>query len=328
MATALRVADHLGTIGARTGLGRDAYKVTPGLYATGTPGPDAPVIVTANYKLTFDCVRVALNTIDAWLLVVDTRGINVWCAAGKGTFSAPEVVYQLRRARLSEIVNHRQIILPQLAAPGVKSQQIAEDCSFTVVFGPVRAQDLADFINGTIDDEERMRSVTFSLTERLVLIPVELRLLSTQLIALLLCAFILSGFGPGFFTVATAVQRGWQFALATSLAVLAGTVITPVLLPWLPGRRFWLKGLLAAMLVIPLLFIAPSVTLAAPATLALVLWILAQGSYTAMNFTGSTPYTSLNGVEAEMRTGLVVQLILGIAAILLWLGAPWFSRGL
>ena len=56
------------------------------------------MLVTANYKLSFDSLRFALATIDAWLLVTDTRGINVWCAAGKGTFSASEVCEVVRRS--------------------------------------------------------------------------------------------------------------------------------------------------------------------------------------------------------------------------------------
>ena len=62
------------------------YKVDPGLYAIGNPNERSPVLVTANYKMSFDNLREALPGRDAWILVLDTRGINVWCAAGKGTF--------------------------------------------------------------------------------------------------------------------------------------------------------------------------------------------------------------------------------------------------
>ena len=37
--------------------------------------------------MTVDLVRGDLAGVDAWLLVLETYGVNVWCAAGKGTFS-------------------------------------------------------------------------------------------------------------------------------------------------------------------------------------------------------------------------------------------------
>ncbi|SDB24809.1 CO dehydrogenase/acetyl-CoA synthase delta subunit [Desulfonatronum thiosulfatophilum] len=112
--------DRLGDCRARLGLCRNTYTVNPGLYAVGTPTPDTPVVVTANYKLTFDTVRQALSGRDAWLLVVDTRGINVWCAGGKGSFCAEAVTLQVRKAGLDHVVSHRRLILPQLAANGVR----------------------------------------------------------------------------------------------------------------------------------------------------------------------------------------------------------------
>ena len=86
VATTASRRDLWGTIGARIGIIRRNYKIAPGLYAAGSPGPRSPVLVTANYKLSFDALRFCLGGVDAWLLVVDTRGINVWCAAGKGSF--------------------------------------------------------------------------------------------------------------------------------------------------------------------------------------------------------------------------------------------------
>src|SRR3972149_4169926 len=74
------------------GIGRDRCRVAPGLYALGAPGGDSPVLVTANYKLTFDVLRRDAAGLDAWILVLDTRGINVWCAAGEGTFGTEEAI--------------------------------------------------------------------------------------------------------------------------------------------------------------------------------------------------------------------------------------------
>ncbi|SHO50282.1 CO dehydrogenase/acetyl-CoA synthase delta subunit [Desulfopila aestuarii DSM 18488] len=324
MATALTLRDHLGTIGARTGFVRNSYKITPGLYAIGQPSPEDPVIVTANYKLTFDAVRSSLATQNLWLLVVDTRGINVWCAAGKGTFSTEEVAYQVRKARLTEIVSHRKLILPQLAASGVAAIRLKDMTSFRAAFGPLRIADLPRYLSGSIDDFEQMRSITFTAKERLVLIPVEVCMMYKQLALSILFVVLISGIGPDIFSARMAISRTWQFILATGLAILAGAVITPLALPWLPGRQFWLKGLSVSIFA-GLIFTSLSSS-GVTATLALALWILAVGSYLAMNFTGSTPYTSLSGVEAEMRKGLPVQIGLAALALLLWLVAPFITQ--
>lgn len=324
VATTLTLRDHLGTIGARTGFVRNAYKITPGLYAIGRPSPESPVIVTANYKLTFDAVRSSLAALNLWLLVVDTRGINVWCAAGKGTFSTEEVAYQIHRTKLAEYVSHRKLILPQLSAIGVATMHLKHMTSFRAEFGPVRVTDLPRYLSGGVDDIEQMRSVTFTMKERLVLIPVEVCMMYKQLAVLILFAVLVSGIGPDIFSAKNAVSRSWQFILATGLAIIAGSVVTPLALPWLPGRQFWLKGLPVSALA-AMLFAAFSSS-GFPATLALGLWIVATGSYLAMNFTGSTPYTSLSGVEAEMRKGLVVQIGLATLALLLWLAAPFLTQ--
>ena len=85
-------ADHWGEIRVRWGVRRMHYMVEPGLYALGKPDDTSPVLVSANYKLSFDKLRSAMAGRDVWILVLETDGINVWCAAGKGTFSTMELV--------------------------------------------------------------------------------------------------------------------------------------------------------------------------------------------------------------------------------------------
>ena len=302
---------------------RRRYRVAPGLYAVGSPGPDSPVLVTANYKLSFDSLRFSVSGIDAWLLVADTRGINVWCAAGKGTFSAGEVSDLVRRSRLAEVVSHRRLILPQLAAPGVTAREVTRGCGFSVRFGPVRAVDLPAWLERDGQGDEAMREVTFTLAERAVLIPVELYLLARPLVGLVVLAFVLSGIGPGVFSPAAAVQRGALLLGATALGILAGAVLVPLLLPWLPARQFWLKGVYTGLAVAALARPLVAAGLSGVEQVALALWAVAVSSYLAMNFTGSTPFTSLSGVEREMRRGLPVQLLAVGAAAVLWVVAPF-----
>jgi hypothetical protein len=322
--TTLSRSDHIGTIGARTGIQRSNYTITPGLYCVGRPTGDSPVLVTANYKLTFDALRSELAGLDLWILVVDTRGINVWCAAGKGTFSTEEVAYQVKQARLMEVVNHRELILPQCSAPGVAALKLKSGCGFTGVFGPIRARDIRPFLAGHNRADEAMRSVTFSLKERAVLIPLEIFLLLKPLVLTLACLILISGFGPDIYSLGRGLQRGGSIVLVTMMSVLAGAILVPLLLPWIPGRQFWLKGLLLGILVALFTVLRFLPFVGWTAVIGMALWAMSVSSYLAMNFTGSTPYTSLSGVEMEMRKGLGVQIVSGLLGLLCWLAGPFF----
>ena len=236
-------SDRLGTWKARWGIGRMDYKVDPGLYALGNPDDKAPVLVTANYKMSFDRLREALPGRDAWILVLDTKGINVWCAAGKGTFGTKELVGRIRSSGLAQVVSHREVIVPQLAGPGVAAHQVKKQAGFKVIYGPIRAIDLPAFWDAGMKATPEMRLKTFTTRERMVLIPMELvGALKTSLPVLIFFFFADSLWRAGGFWT-NALSDGLFSALAILLAILAGAVLTPLLLPWLPGRAFSLKGL-------------------------------------------------------------------------------------
>ncbi|WP_423935291.1 mercury methylation corrinoid protein HgcA [Candidatus Deferrimicrobium sp.] len=315
--------DLLGRWKVRWGIGRDRYRVAPGLYALGAPGADAPVLVTANYKLTFDVVRRDAAGLDAWILVLDTRGINVWCAAGEGTFGTGEVIRRVTEARLAEVVRHRTLILPQLGAPGVAAHEVRKGCGFSVVYGPVRAREIRSFLEAGMKASPAMRRVGFPTMDRLVLTPVEIAgaLRPAGWAAVVL--FLLSGVGPGFFSLGAAWERGLAAVAALAAGILAGGVVTPVLLPWLPGRAFSVKGGLAGGGLAACAAMWYRGALDPPGALALLLAMTAVSSFFAMNFTGATPFTSPSGVEKEMRRALPVQAGLTVLAGLLWVGGPF-----
>ena len=123
------------------------YAVDPGLYAVGNPDGESPVLVTANYKMSFDMLREALPNRNAWILVLDTKGINVWCAAGKGTFGTTELVNRIASSGLPRIVSHRELIVPQLSGPGVAAHEVKRLSGFKVIYGPIRAADLPNFLD-------------------------------------------------------------------------------------------------------------------------------------------------------------------------------------
>jgi len=293
---------------ARWGVNRSGHRVEPGLYALGNPIADSPVFVTANYTLSFDALRSALPGIAGYILVLNTYGINVWCAAGKGTFGTDELVRRVEATVLHEVVNHRLLILPQLGAPGVAAHEVKKRSGFNVEYGPVRAADLPEYLK-TRRATPEMRQVRFTLRDRLVLIPVELvHVLWPMLIAAIALFLIV---GP----LATA---------GAVVAVLAGVVLFPILLPWLPTRQFSTKGfILGSAAALPFTLTA---FLSEPGTalwlrvgwaLAYLLGLPPVTAFLALNFTGSTPFTSKSGVKREMFAYIpVMAWTFGIGTVL------------
>ena len=319
----LERSDFWGTLIARLGIKRDQYKIAPGLYCIGNPNEDSAVLVTANYKLSFDTLRRELNSVDAWILALDTRGINVWCAAGKMLFSTSELTQRIKQTQLNKVVRHNRIILPQLGATGVSAPQVRKESGFKVIWGPVRAKDVPRFLADGNKADDSMRQVTFSTLERTVLVPVELSHLPMVTLWVLPAVFMISGIGTGFFSLNDAWNRGLIALSAYVGAILSGAVVTPILLPWIPGRTFALKGALVGIvtgLTVMLVFRSSLIWLEA---LALLLITMGMSSFLAMNFTGSTPFTSPSGVEKEMRRAIPLQAAAALIALVAWVGAAF-----
>ena len=307
--------DVLGAVAVRLGIGRDRYPVAPGLYALGTPGPDSPVVVTANYKLTFDTVRRDIRGLDAWLLVLDTRGVNVWCAAGKGTFSTEELVRRIRLVGLSAVVAHRQVIVPQLGASGVTGREVQAATGFRVVFGPVRARDLVAFVQAGMRASPAMRRVTFPTRDRMTVALVEWLRGGKTLALTLAVLFVVAGFGSGIFSLSRAWHGAGLGFAAFLLGFFSGNVLVPLFLPWLPGRAFSLKGGLAgAGAGLAVLWLAQG------PVMGLGLWLgaVVVGSWYGLHFTGSSTFTSPTGVEREMRRAIPLQGVGLVLAMALW----------
>jgi CO dehydrogenase/acetyl-CoA synthase delta subunit len=320
--TRLVRADLLGMLRVRLGICRNDYRVNPGLYGVGNPDPESPVLVTANYKLSFDHVRQEIQGLNAWILVLDTCGINVWCAAGKKTFSTEELGFRLESCGLKKVVSHRRLILPQLGAAGVSAWKVRAESGFSVQWGPIRAADLPAFLKNNCQAVDNDRMVTFHLKERLALIPVEIGNILKPSFWILSGLFLLSGVGRDIFSFSAAWNRGSAAASAYCLGLLGGILVVPLLLPWLPGRMFYVKGLVAGLPLAALAAWGGFPVIQLVEATALIFFCLATSSYTAMKFTGSTPFTSPSGVKIEVRQGLLVQsLFMGLAMILWLFGA-------
>lgn len=328
--TALGAGDRLGTLRVRLGIGRDRYTVTPGLYAVGQPSAASPVLLSANYKLSFDTLRSVLGQHDVWILVLDTRGINVWCAAGKGTFGTAEIVRRVQATALDQIVSHRKLIAPQLGAPGIRAHEVKSASGFRINYGPVRADDLPRYLDTGMQVTPAMRRVRFGLRDRALLVPVEMVGGAKYALGLALLFALLGGLSAAGYSL-VGVQSTGLVAAAVVLATFVGaTVLGPLLLPLLPGRAFALKGaLLGAALFTLLLWLTWPGLWTLSTVLHLAGWALlitALSSFALMNFTGATTFTSLSGVLREMKVALPLQIGGAVAGLALWLSSL-FVRG-
>ena len=308
--TRVTLRDELGALRVRFAIGRMDYTVKPGLYAVGYPGPESPVFVTANYKLTVDYLRGELGGIDGWILVLDTKGINVWCAAGKGTFSTAEIVNRVEATELCRVVSHNKLIVPQLGAPGVSAVEVQKQCGFKVIYGPVRAEDIPGFLAANFKATPEMRRVRFNVRDRITVIPVELVIWFNYALGLAALLSLIGGISrSGFSFVALPRAFGLVFT-----GWLTGGALVPILLPWLPGRAFSVKGLWGALVLWSCVYSLLDVSPTEGTGWFLVLTAIV--SFMAINFTGTSTYTSMSGVKKEMKIAVPLQLLALIAGII------------
>jgi hypothetical protein len=300
-------ANRLDHFLARWGVNRTGHRVDPGLYRLGNPTGESPVFASANYTLSFDALRSALAGYDAYILVLDTKGINVWCAAGKGTFGTDELISRVGTTGLNNIITHRKIIVPQLGAPGISAHEVQRRSGFRVEYGPVRAGDLPEFLKKGATTPE-MRRVQFPVNDRIILSPVELVHIAVPAIV---------------FTTALWFLAGPVAALAAVFAVVAGTVLFPLLLPFIPTKDFSTKGLLLGGIgALPFAGVFFSDTslpgwarLASALTPLLI--IPAVTAYLSLNFTGSTTFTSRTGVRKEIFRYIPVMTLMVVSGVIL-----------
>ena len=310
--------DTLGSWRARWGMGRMHYRIPPGLYALGSPDDQSPVMVSANYKMSFDRLRQALAGQNAWLVVLDTRGINVWCAAGKGTFGTAEIIQRISDVRLGEVVAHRRLILPQLGTPGVTMREVTAQTGFQPICGPVLARDIPAYLAAGMSATPAMRRVQFPLLDRLVLTPMEIVGSLKFLAAVIAFFFVLALISPLPMAWSRIIRETWSHSLPFFGAALTGAVAVPILLPWIPGPSFAWKGWLAGFFWFLLLVVSGYFLQTGWLIIGGMFCLLpALSAWLAFNFTGCTTYTSLSGVDKEMRAVLPLLLAAAGAGLLL-----------
>jgi hypothetical protein len=320
MDTELTGTDKLNNFKVRWGINRDDYRVSPGLYAIGDPDSSSMVLVTSNYKLTVDKLRMELGGQKLWIVVLDTDGVNVWCAAGKGTFGTAELIERIKKVKLNKVVEHNRIILPQLSAPGISAHEVAKMTGFKVNYGPILSRDIPEFFANGLIATEKMREVKFDLIDRFMVTPVEIMHCLKYIPIIYAVFLVLNLIKPGKIDALGALNTSLFNSLPYFLALFAGTLLFPLLLPYLPFKAFSLKGLLLGIvLTVFILFLGAyfkyphSILIYVGNSLILVSIV----SFLGLNFTGSTTYTSLSGVVIETKYTTIIAAIASIIGIVL-----------
>jgi 2-polyprenyl-3-methyl-5-hydroxy-6-metoxy-1,4-benzoquinol methylase len=207
-------------------------KIRTGLYRVGNPDRDAPVLLTGNYELTVRrLVKTLDGQVDCWLVVANSQGINVWCAAGGGHFTASDVISGLKTSGILEMVDHRALILPQLCANGVDGWHVRQETGWGVHWGPVRARDIPAYLQNGRKKNQPMRQANFPLRDRL-----EMTTVMLFLYAFLLLIPVLIFWRPYIFLI---------YGLMISISYFYG-----IFLPWIPGRDGLGKGAVLALLTL------------------------------------------------------------------------------
>jgi hypothetical protein len=196
---------------------------------------------------------------------------------------------------------------------------VEKQSGFKVEYGPVRANDLPEYLK-TEKATPEMRKVKYTLKDRAVLIPVELNAALLPMIVSIIALYFLGGAYP---------------AIAVATAVLGGTALFPLALPWLPTKDFSSKGfILGTLLALPL---AAEAFLSAPtsalwlrvvAGLAYVLLMVPLTAYLALNFTGASTFTSRTGVKKEIFRyipAMVTSAVIGIVLSGIVIGMHFFG---
>jgi NAD-dependent dihydropyrimidine dehydrogenase PreA subunit len=200
-----------------------------GIYPIGKPGPDSPVFLSGNYIYTVDWLKKVLRPYDCYLLVADSSGSNVWCAAGMNEFTEHDIIDAVNVARLSTLVNHRKLIAPPYGAPGVDVEAVKTETGFRVVWGPAHLKDLPRYIANGFKRTNDMLKVPFNFRDRF-----EVGLGSAT-------AYIMMA---GILGIVSA-----KYAAIVSIAFFTAQLFSFVFWPWLPSERYYRRTLLLELIL-------------------------------------------------------------------------------
>jgi len=293
----------------------DRVPIEPGIYKSGNPNKESPLIATSNYEYTYIKLLRDLKGIDAWVLCIDSDGINVWCAARGGDFENKQLIEALEATKIEHLVNTKTLILPQLSAGGISVPslpKLANNFPFKVKYGPVWSKDLPDYLKMRPKTKPKsMKIANFSLKHRIGAGITHTTFLFRKVFSLpiLITLFL-------FFLLNWSSRLIWigEFVISIVISNLLLSILFPVSKF---TRKFINKGVLFGFLnLIVISFISLGMNHALSYILlnsVIHFWI---GFFSTMSFSGYTMTTNPKAIQGEYLKFSLINRILIITGLL------------
>jgi len=301
----------------------DHIPIEPGIYQSGQPDERSPVIATANYLYTYIRVMRALKGVDAWVLCVDSRGINVWCAARGDDFGNKQLIEAVETSGIEKVTTRKTLILPQLSAGGVAAPLISSEAPnfpFNLLYGPVWAKDLPQFLKDRpAKKPDKWKLARFTSSHRLRAFITHTTFLLRKIflwptIGLLVLLSVLSFIHPFWISKFWRIGEIWLWIILTNALIM-------LLFPLSNFTRCFVKkgiffGILNTMLL-------GGITWLLHSSLYLIFWNACFYFWLAffftMSFSGYTMATSPGEIQEEYPTFRKIHLPLLIIGVILML---------
>jgi len=287
------------------------FQQKPGLYPIGAPSEKSPILITSNYFITVKRVISSLKNqkIDSWLLVVDTAGVNVWCSAAGGNFTAERILQQIEKVKLREKLSHKNLILPQLSAAGV-NHIILKEAGWNARFGPVEIRDLGAYLKNNLEKSNKAKTKSFPFKERL-----ELSIGHNFFISLILLPFVLL---VELLRNPLPFLSPWAQWLVANILFLLFYIwmfgfLVAILYPFIPFKSGFLKGLILSIAIIPIV----GFLLFSSSSLEFILAfgsLIIYGTAISTDFDGFTPLHGMDFFEKDLIlfAGVALLVVVGL----------------
>ncbi len=298
----------------------DRVPIEPGIYKSGNPDEKSPIIVTANYEFTYIKVMRDLKGLDAWVLCVDSNGINVWCAARGNDFGNKQLLEAIEATGIKNIAKKKTLLLPQLSAGGIAIPQLpknSEKFPFRVRYGPVWSKSIPQFLDeNPAQKPDRMKLAKFTLYHRIRAGVTHITFLFRKIFILPLIALVL------LFSILTWFNKLWWVG-EISLWIITANIIVALLFPISRfTRKFMFKGIFFGIINILLL---GGLSFLIHNNIYYVLWQLGfyfwVTFFSVMSFSGYSMTTSPREIQEEYPIfNLTNKILIVLSIVLLTLG--------
>lgn len=287
---------------------RQTFSIEPGLYYTGREYDiKTPMLATCNYHMTVFGLWRKLKSRNVRILVIDTKGINVWCSSSKGQFSAEEISKQLTRYKKETLTENNKItlVLPKLSLSGVSIAELKKR-SIVPKIGPVYTKDLPDYLDDLPLRNRNKDKFQFSLKDRLfTLLPSLVQVLRYGI-------YITIGLFIWHYFFNTGIY--WQVLPIFVIIV----VIYTILFPLLPTKKFAVKGLVLYAVLIAVLSIYYFQFENSLDRLTYIFYLAFLGGsnlYFSLSYTGNSGVSNYTLVKKEIIMFLPITVLFFLASL-------------